>query len=255
MTKSDLLTVERLGKNVALLTLNRPEKLNALSQDLHRALYDTLGELAEDDSVGAVVLTGAGERAFSAGYDVRELEPLNETETLLSNLRREPYWTRIFDYPKPIVAALNGITFGGGAMLALCADIRVGCDETVFRVTAVPYAGVMATWNLAPLVGMGRAKEWLMTARPVEAQEGLASGLLNHVVPRSQVVDKAVEIAAQIAEYPAPAVSELKRLIHHNAGRSLAEGAEAENSVMHHALAPKRTSELFAEFLASRGQR
>lgn len=253
MTDSDLLIVERMTNGVALLTLNRPDKLNALSEELHRALHDALGELADDDAVGAIVLTGAGERAFSAGYDVRQLEPLNEVETLHSNLKREPYWSRMFNFPKPIVAALNGITFGGGAMLALCADIRVGCNETVFRVTAVPYAGVMATWNLAPLVGMGRAKEWLMTARPVEAQEGLTSGLLNHVVPRSDVVEKAVEIAAQIAEYPAPAVSELKRLIHDNAGRSLSDGAEAENSVMHHALAPKSTSELFAEFLASRG--
>ncbi|MGW4337512.1 enoyl-CoA hydratase/isomerase family protein [Rhodococcus koreensis] len=254
MTNSELLIVDRPTSGVAVLTLNRPDKLNALSECLHRAIHDTLGELADDDSIGAVVLTGAGDRAFSAGYDVRELEPFNEAETLLSNLKREPYWTRIFDYPKPIVAALNGITFGGGAMLALCADIRVGCDETVFRVTAVPYAGVMATWNLPPLVGIGRAKEWLMTARPVEAQEGLATGLLNHVVPRAEVVDKAIEIAAQIAGHPPRAVSELKQLIHANAGRSLADGAEAENSVMHHALAPKSTSELFAGFLASRGQ-
>ncbi|KAA9157334.1 enoyl-CoA hydratase/isomerase family protein [Amycolatopsis acidicola] len=249
---ADVLLVERRDR-VAVLTLNRPDKLNALNQELHRALYDVFGELAGDESIGAIVVTGAGERAFSAGYDVRELEPLDEAETLMSNLRREPYWARIFDFPKPVVAALNGFTLGGGAMLALCADVRIGCRRTVFRVTAVPYLGVMATWNLPPLVGMGRAKEWLMTARPVEADEGLAAGLLNHVVPDDEVVAKAIEVAAAIAGHPPAALSELKRLIHDNAGRSLPDGAEAENSVMHHALAPKSTSELFAGFLASRG--
>jgi 2-(1,2-epoxy-1,2-dihydrophenyl)acetyl-CoA isomerase len=253
MTDTDLLLVDRLDSGVAVVALNRPDKLNALSQELHRGLYDLFGKLGEDDSVKAVVITGAGDRAFSAGYDVRQLATLTEEETMLNNLHREPYWTRFFSFSKPVIAALNGITFGGGAMLALCADIRVGCPDTVFRVTAVPYAGVMATWNLTPLVGLGRTKEWLMTGRPVDAEEGLTAGLLNHVVPREQVVDKAVEIATQIAGHPQAAVRGLKSLVHATYGRTIAESEAAENDIMHHALAPKSTSELFAEFLATRG--
>lgn len=248
--ESDLVVVEKLDGKVALVTLNRPGKHNAINEPMHQAIAEALRQLELDDDVNAVVLTGAGDKAFSAGYDVREMEVLDEDQTMLSCIRREEWWWAIASFGKPLIAAVNGYALGGGGMLATCADIRVGCPEFHYRITAVPYYGVMASWNLPQIVGMGIAMEWLMTGRAVEADEALRTGLLNHVVPRDQVVPKAVEIASLIARNPAPASRALKRLVHANIGRSFADGFEAENAVMHGELKPKSTSELFAKFLA-----
>src|SRR5262249_11114096 len=154
--------LERPADGVVLITLNRPEKRNALNLPTFQALDEALTDLEADDSVRAVVLTGAG-TMFSAGYDVKEMESLTAQETLLDYQTREPWMFHLQDFRKPLIAAMNGGAYGGGSIFAICCDIRVGCEDSSFKITAVSYGGINGSWNLPLIVGWGRAKEWLMT--------------------------------------------------------------------------------------------
>src|SRR5262249_11905390 len=147
-----------------------------------------------------IVVTGAGDRAFSAGYDVKEQADYDEDRMLLGYLAREPYMWHIASCRKPIVAAVNGIAWGGGAVVATGADIRVGCSKTSFQVTATAYGGVNASWSLPPIVGSAIAKDWLLTAREVKSAELLAAGWLNYLVDDDQLLPKALEVAGMIAK-------------------------------------------------------
>src|SRR5262249_49780188 len=140
MTYNSLL-LERVGDGVAVITLNRPNQLNALSEELHGEIDAAIAEVEADDDVRAIMMTGAGDRAFSAGYDVKEQAPYDEDRMLIGYIKREPYMWHIASSRKPIVAAVNGFAWGGGAVVATGADIRVGCSRTSFKVTATAYGG------------------------------------------------------------------------------------------------------------------
>ncbi|HRE00369.1 MAG TPA: enoyl-CoA hydratase/isomerase family protein [Ilumatobacteraceae bacterium] len=245
---TDTILVERPQDGTALITLNRPEKLNALNISTFQRLDEVLTELEADDSVRVVVLTGTG-KAFSAGYDVREMEGLDEAATLLDYQTREPWMFHLADLAKPVVAAVNGLAYGGGALLASCADIRIGCAGSRFKITAVPYGGINGSWNFPLIVGWGKTKEWLLTGRVIEPEEALASGLLNHIVPDDEVLPRALETAATIASYPPAAVQGLKSVLHANVGRSLADSYNGENTYLHTKIKFGRTSDLFSNFL------
>jgi enoyl-CoA hydratase/carnithine racemase len=174
---------------------------------------------------------------------------LDEEGTLLDYQRREPWMWHLANLAKPVIAAVNGVAYGGGAVMAICADIRIGCPGSAFRVTAVPYGGLNATWNLPLIVGWGRAKEWLLTGRVVPATEALAAGLLNHLVEETEVVPRSVEMAAAIASNPPAASQALKSVMHENIGRRLVDAYAAENTTLHTRLPPGRTDELFKNFL------
>lgn len=249
---AELLIVDRAAEGVAVVTLNRPEALNALSRELHRTLHVTVVELADDPSVGAIVLAGAGERAFSAGYDIKEEATYGRDEMLAMYLEREPWHWGVASCPVPVIAAVHGVAWGGGAVLATSADIRVGSSRTSFRVTATAYGGVNATWHLPPIVGVSTAKDWLMTAREVRAEELYVKGWLNHVVEPGEELAKAVELAGQIvANDPAPTQA-AKRLVNASWGRTQMDSQRAETALMATDLRPGDAKELFADFLGSR---
>jgi 2-(1,2-epoxy-1,2-dihydrophenyl)acetyl-CoA isomerase len=244
------LLVTRPADGVALVTLNRPEVHNALSLAMHGEIDAALTELEADEDVRAVVLTGAGAKAFSAGYDVREMEAYDEDQMVLDYVRREPWMWHIASCRKPLVGAINGYAYGGGAVIAIATDIRIGCPRTVFRVTASAYGGVNASWSLPPIVGFAKAKEWLLTGRAVPADEALAAGLLNHLVEGERVLPVAVEVASLIAANPARATQAVKAQIHHNLGLAYEDAHRAESWMMSHELRPGRVSTLFSAFLA-----
>lgn len=197
--------------SVAVWTIDRPDRMNALS----RAVVVALGKLAREvrfnDSVRAVVLCGAGDKAFSAGADLKERRGMTDDEVReqLDLYRSE--LGAIDRCPKPVVAAIHGLALGGGLELALCCDLRIaaadaqlGFPETSIGI--IPGAG--GTQRLPRIVGEGRAKEMVLLARRVSAQEALAWGLLNRVVPEgTSVVDEAVQWVGPIAEGAAVAQS------------------------------------------------
>jgi enoyl-CoA hydratase/carnithine racemase len=240
------------AEGVALVRLNRPEALNALSIELFRSLDRAVGQLEADPEVRAIVLAGAGGRAFSAGYDIHEMEHWDEDQALLGYLEREPYQWHVSACAKPTIAAVTGLAYGGGAVLAIGCDIRVGGPTTRFKVTAANYGGVNASWSLPPVVGLGVAKEWLMTGRAVEADEALAAGLLNRLVPDDEVETTAIALAVLIAANPSAGTQAVKALVNASVGRTLETAHRAESSIMATTLRPGRIADLFTGFLSER---
>lgn len=204
MTGADFpIRVDQRG-SVAVWTIDRPDRMNALSRAAIVALGQLAREVASNDSVRAVVLCGAGDRAFCAGADLKERRGMSEDDV---RLQLDLYRTElgaIDRCPKPVVAAIQGLALGGGLELALCCDLRIasadsqlGLPET--SIAIVPGAG--ATQRLPRIVGEGRAKEMVLLARRLSAQDALAWGLLSRVVPTGRsVVDEAVEWIQPIAD-------------------------------------------------------
>lgn len=251
----DELQLSRPRPGVAMITLNRAKARNAMTTAMQRALDSLLATLAIDDDVRAIVITGAGDQAFSAGYDIKELGAFGEDQMLANYAEREALIRHLADFPKPLIGAINGVAHGAGAIISSLFDIRVGCARSEFRFTAVAYGGVNNTWQLPRIVGVAKALEFTMTARAIAADEALRAGLLNELVPDEQLRDKAVEIAASIAQHPPAAVRQHKALIRASLDRSIDEAYEAENAVMRSSLRPSRPADLFQSFLADHPDR
>jgi len=243
------LLVDRPLPGVAVVTFNRPEAHNALDTGLQRLLDARLTDLEADAAVRCVVVTGAGEAAFSAGYDIHELARLSPDEVTLALLQREEWMWHLASLRMPTIAAVNGFAHGAGALVAAALDLRIGCEHTNFRFTAGAYGGANATWSLPQLVGLGQAKELLFTSRPVGGEAARRIGLLNAVVPAASLLDEALGLATEIAANPPEGITETKRLLHAGPGRALQDRYEAENVVMRTTLRPKPMPELFARFL------
>jgi enoyl-CoA hydratase len=207
--------IERDGTTLTL-TLNRPDKLNAIDGAMLDALGEALGEIERDRELRAVILTGAG-RAFSAGADIKEWTALAPREFGRSwGLRGHALFDRLAALPPPVIAALNGIAFGGGLELALCADIRIASQEARLglpEVTIAALPGWGGTQRLPRLIGSGRAKQMILTGQPIDAAKAEAWGLVTEVVPLDALLARARELAAQIAANAPLSVQAAKRLI------------------------------------------
>lgn len=249
MGSGEELLVDHAGDGVAVITLNRADRMNAVTMELQNRLDDALTQLESDPEVRCVVLTGAGDRAFSAGYDVHEMAPWSSDELLLALLERERWIWHVATTPVPVIAALNGITYGVGAIIACAVDIRIGCPSTAFRFTAGAHGGANATWSLPSLVGRGKAAELLLTARVVEAPEAERIGLLDRVVGSGQLLEDALATAQAIAANPPAGTRAIKQLLREHVGRGLGERFVAENIAMRTTLRPRPVAELYEDFL------
>ena len=192
--------LDEVRGSVLVLTLNRPDKLNALDQGLVDALHAALDVYEHRHDVHAVVLIGAGEKAFAAGADIAQLRERRAGDALKGI--NSALFDRIAAFPVPIIAAVRGYALGGGCELALACDLRVAGQSAKFGQPETGL-GIMAaagaTWRLAALVGLGRARDMLFTGRVVHAQEALEMGLVNQVVPDGEVLDAALSVAEMIA--------------------------------------------------------
>ena len=240
---------------VGLITLNRPDKLNALSFDLVREVEDALAGFEEDDGVKAVIFTGAGDRAFSAGADIHEMADMSAEALAERQQRRGEISWHIADYPKPLIGAINGLAYGGAALLSSSLDIRIGCEKTQFRFLAASYGRVNSTWSLPLLVGWPKAKELLYTGRVVHAEEAERIGLLNTIVPSAKLRDTAIEMAQAIAKNDARMVQGIKRLLHEGAGLSWQERYDLEDEARVTWLQAGHPRDGFKDFLARKGKR
>ena len=245
----DCILVDRLEGGVGLVTLNRPEVLNALSTGLIAELDDALQALDSDPDVACIVVTGAGEKAFSSGADIHEVVAKGRED---GHLTRQA-WERA-TLRKPTIGALNGLVYGGGTMLACELDIRIGCERTRFRFLQSSVGRLGPTWSLPLIVGLPRARELLFTARVVGAEEALQMGLLNHLVPAAELMDTALATARQIAANKPEAVQGIKRLIGEHVGRSWEDMYQAERSYRL-TVEPTPPKEAFKEFLATKRRR
>ena len=193
--------LKELEGRVALLTINRPDKLNALNQQVRDDMLALLDEIEADDAVGAVVITGAGEKSFVAGADIGEFagrSPFDQREAM-----RSP---RIFDvmagFPKPVIAMINGFCLGGGCEMAASCDIRVASDRARFgqpeiNLGLIPGGG--GTQRLPPLIGLGQAMRLILSGDMIPADEAARIGLVDLVVPADELRAKTLELAGKIA--------------------------------------------------------
>jgi 2-(1,2-epoxy-1,2-dihydrophenyl)acetyl-CoA isomerase len=250
----DFILTERLD-GAALITLNRPEKLNALSFPLMQELDDALSEYEADDAIKAVILTGAGERAFSAGADIHEMAGLSSEELAARSETRGQISWHIASYKKPLIGAINGLAYGGAALLSSSLDLRIGCEKTQFRFLAASYGRVNSTWSLPALVGVPKAKELLYTGRVVGAEEAERLGLLNQVVPAGKLREAAVEMAQMIAKNDARMVQGIKRLLHQGMGMDWQGRYDLEDEARATYLSAGHPRDGFKDFLARKPAR
>lgn len=200
---------------VAVITLNRPEALNALSPELLDELEATLHRIDADPEQRAIVLTGAGEKAFCAGADIGHMRQASAAEARAFALRGQAVAALIEDLSTPVLAAVNGFALGGGCEIALACDVRLAADTARFgqpEVTLGILPGWGGTQRLARATSIGFAKELILTGRMAGAEEALRAGLVTHVHPRAELLDASVALAAQIASRPSGAIAAAKRL-------------------------------------------
>ena len=251
MTYENIVT-ERIDK-IAFITLNRPEKLNAMSYELACDLEDELTRIETDDQVRAVILTGAGPRAFSSGGDIHQMAKSSAEELAARGARRSQMTWHVATFGKPLIGAINGLAYGAGALLSSMLDIRIGCELTEFRFLAARYGRVNSTWSLPQVVGMPKAKELLYTGRVVKAEEAERIGLLNQVVPSSELRDKALELGRLICENDPRMVQGIKRLLHEDIGLSWRQRFDGELSARQTTLKASHPREGFRDFLQRKG--
>jgi enoyl-CoA hydratase len=198
---SDVLLVEKLEGRVGLLTVNRPDKMNALNRALREALFETLEALRHDDEVRVVVITGAGDRAFIAGADIGEFKDAGAVEQYRS-MQESNIYSLMEEFPKPIIAMINGYCLGGGCELSMACDIRIASDRAKLgqpevNLGIIPGGG--GTQRLPRLVGEGRAALVIMSGTLIGADEAFQIGLVDKTFPAEELREKTLEIARGIA--------------------------------------------------------
>jgi E-phenylitaconyl-CoA hydratase len=220
---------------VAIVTLNRPESMNAIDPELRQALREAWQRVASDDSIRVAVLTGSGARAFCTGADLKKTMPPKESFAELNFGRAEADHLQAgMDFDKPIVAAINGMALGGGLELALACDIRIAADHAQFalpevRIGSIPGAG--GTQRLPRAIASSDAMLLLLTGDRIDAQEALRMGLVSKVVPPEELMTATLSIAARIADNAPLSVRAVKRLVREGADMPLEAAVRSERYV------------------------
>lgn len=253
MSEYQTITLERRG-SVAVVTINRPDKLNALNTQVHIEGVAVLDELRKDDSVRVVVLTGAGEKAFIAGADISEFAehtPVSQRNTF----HERTLFNSIDTFPKPVIAMINGFCLGGGNELALACDLRIGSETARFSQPEINLGiicGGGGTQRLARLIGEGRAMELCLTGDMIDAPTAHKFGLLNHVFPADQLEAETLRIAAKIAEKAPIALQLTKEAVKFASKSNLDEGLRREVDLFALCFSTEDKAEGVAAFLEKR---
>jgi enoyl-CoA hydratase len=216
---------------VATVTLNRPDKLNALNSTVYNELYAAFEAAESDPEVGAIILTGSGERSFAAGSDIVEMQHMGplESQRFMATIRRASDF--IYNLTKPTVAAVNGYALGGGCELSLCCDLRIASDRARFgqpEVTLGLIPGAGGTQRLTRVVGPAKAKEMIYLGEMIKADEALRIGLVNRVVPAESLMEEARAVAAKLAGFSTPVIEMAKMAINTAVETDLASGLSIE---------------------------
>jgi len=223
-------TRERVG----LVTLNRPQRMNALNDALARELKHALEAFDADDAIGAIVITG-NDKAFAAGADIGAMADWDYAKVLHDDyITRD--WESLRAVRKPVIAAVAGYALGGGCELAMACDIVVAAESARFGQPEIGIGtmpGMGGTQRLPRAVGKAKAMDWCLTGRTIDAAEAERSGLVSRVVPSAQLLDEALAVAARIASFSLPVVRKIKEAINRAYESSLAEGLLFERREFH----------------------
>ena len=213
MSKTVLLEVKN---GIGYITINRPEALNALSSQVLADLNEVLDQVEKSEEIRVVIVIGAGEKAFVAGADIKEMDLMSPIQAFEYMTFANDTFTRLSDLRQPTIAVINGYALGGGMELALSTDIRIGFEKTVVGFPEVGLGiipGFAGTQRMSRLIGTSRAKELIFTARTVKGQEAYDLGILNKLVPAEELLSSAEEFAAAIMKNAPLAVEKAKHVI------------------------------------------
>lgn len=213
MTHSSPALQQTLNQGVLTLTLNRPERHHAINHELAEDLIAAVEEAEADEAVGAIVIKGSGRKAFCAGQDMLEASGVEAGAADPLNSSANRAVARLEACPLPLLAAIHGYCFGGGALLAMACDIRYAAPTASFRLPGAEYGLVVGASVLPRLVGVARAKELILTARRFSAEEAQAYGFVNELMPVDELEDRVFRIAETIAGNSRIAVRESKRIM------------------------------------------
>ena len=253
MSTYETITIELRGA-VAVLTIDRPDKLNALNTKVHTEAVSALDELRNDESVRVVVITGAGERSFVAGADISEFQERTPTEQR-NTFHERTLFNSIDTFPKPVIAMVNGFCLGGGNELALACDIRICSENAKFsqpeiNLGLIPGGG--GTQRLTRLIGEGRSMEIMLTGDMIDAQRAYSFGLVNHVYPAAELESKTMELANKIADKAPIALQLAKEAVKFASRSNLDEGLRREIDLFALCFATEDKQEGVAAFLEKR---
>ena len=219
---------------IATITINRPKALNALNIDVFNELSPLLDEIKENKDIKVVILTGSGEKSFVAGADILYMLPMSSAEGKAWGQVGQGVLNKIEALPQPVIAAINGFTFGGGCEIAMACDIRVASEKAVFGQPEVALGiipGFAGTQRLPRLVGKGIAKEILLTGDPIKADEAYRIGLVNKLYAPEELMDGAKDMAKRIMKNAPYAVQLCKEAVNVGMEVDLAAGQQYEGSL------------------------
>ena len=244
--------------HLAIVTINRPKALNALNSATLKDLNTVLDDLEKDNNIYAVILTGAGEKSFVAGADIAEMKDLNEAQGKEFGELGNNVFLRIENLDKPIIAAIQGFALGGGCEISMACDIRIASEKAVFGQPEVGLGitpGFGGTQRLARIVGLGKAKEMIYTARNIKADEAYRVGLVNKVVPLEDLMDEAKKMASNIIANAPVAVRLCKDAINRGMQVSIDEAVKIESENFGKCFATEDQTEGMTAFLEKRKEK
>jgi enoyl-CoA hydratase len=220
--------------DLAIVTVDRQEKLNALNAEVFAELDQAFENLLHDDDVRAVIVTGAGDKAFVAGADIGELAKMDAMDGVRVSRTGQAVFQAIERFPKPVLAAVGGYALGGGCELAMACHIRVASENARFGIPEVSLGiipGYGGTVRLARLVGLGRAVEMALTGEMVGAQEALEMGLVTHVVPREELMNRSKSILGKVTKNGPLAIRMILESVYRGMDMTLLEATGVESSL------------------------
>ncbi|MEO1700725.1 MAG: enoyl-CoA hydratase [Pseudomonadota bacterium] len=247
----ETIMTEKRG-NVLLVTLNRPNALNALNAQVAEELGDALADIESDPKIGAVVITGS-EKAFAAGADIKEMVSLKYADAYLEDAFSN--WDRIVRFRKPMVAAVSGYALGGGCELATMCDIVIAGESAKFgqpEITLGIMPGMGGTQRLARFIGKAKTMDLCLTGRLMHADEAERCGLVSRVVPDGELIETALSVADKIADFSQPSVMMAKETINHAFDSTMESGLRFERRLFHSMFALDDQEEGMEAFIEKR---
>ena len=208
-----------IDRKIAVVTIHRPESLNALNTQVFNDLENAFDDLENENTVKCIILTGSGEKAFVAGADIKEFSNFSQDQPTQLSKRGHLVFNKIENLSKPMIAAVNGFALGGGLELAMAAHIRIASNNAKMglpEVTLGVIPGYGGTQRLPQLIGKGRANELIMTAQMIDAPTALSYGLINHMVSHPELLEKATEMALKIAKNSPVAIAQAIKAVNAN---------------------------------------
>ena len=240
--------------NIARVVLNRPHALNAINREMRELLVTTLGELNWDSSVGAIVITGAGDRAFCAGQDLTEASQYRAAEVDDWLTRQHAMYQSVRALDKPCVAAFNGVATGAGFQIGLCADIRVGYPDLRIGQPEIRagLASIVGSYFMTLHLGLSHNLELSLSGELISGQRAYELGLINHLVPREQVLGTAMTVASDLAKLPPTAMKLTKRRFRELTQAGFDAALDAAKRAQQEAYAAGEPQEAMRRFLEAR---